>query len=440
MEEAPASLCSHTLLYAFVLMLGAVNFGYNMAYHLPSIPDMQHSEEYNTSSTKRPYIVGYWTLFKTITSFSAVFGPIITFVGLRWIGRRLLTFILACAATLFWLLFLAIRPDSIWLGILVRALSGLGVGGFSALIPLYMVELAPPESTGFFGTLNQAGIASGFVVCYVIALGILGDPPKYAEHHAWMILAGAGAAITFLLACLVWFVDESPVQATKSYSSSDDQSDTSISEGIPDRLCAWTWLRNLLICGALMLFQQTTGVNVIIMNLDDIDPSLVMTVLTCIAQVAACVVGAFLIEKLGRRAIWTFSLAGCGLTCGMYALIKALGASRGITIAVTFVFLFCYGFGAGPIPWFFVPEFFRPSLRSAAMSIIASVNWIFAFVVIILQAGARKQLGSPFAFFVFAVLSVGGAVFGFFLVRNPERAARKAQVLHTGIFDDLSNV
>jgi hypothetical protein len=42
-------------------------------------------------------------------------------------------------------------------------------------------------------------------------------------------------------------------------------------------------------------------------------------------------------------------------------------------------------------------------------------------------------------FLLFGVASAGGAVFGFFFVRNPDVQARKSQVLHDGIYDDVLN-
>jgi MFS family permease len=61
--------------------------------------------------------------------------------------------------------------DSVlWLGLLLRALCGLAIGVYSVIVPLYLVELSPPESTGFFGTLHQLGIAVGFVICSAWAL------------------------------------------------------------------------------------------------------------------------------------------------------------------------------------------------------------------------------------------------------------------------------
>jgi hypothetical protein len=94
------------------------------------------------------------------------------------------------------------------------------------------------------------------------------------------------------------------------------------------------------------------------------------------------------------------------------------------------VFLLMYGLGAGPIPWFFVPERFPTPIRSYAMSIIACLNWFIAWGLINLRAQYADDLSGWRAFLVFAILSLVGGVFGFFYVRNPEASVLHVQHLH----------
>jgi hypothetical protein len=109
-----------------------------------------------------------------------------------------------------------------------------------------------------------------------------------------------------------------------------------------------------------------------------------------------------------------------------------------IRVAVVYLFLFAYGLGAGPIPWFFVPERFQAPIRAKAMSVIATVNWIFAFSLIKVCSRFPEQLTEWQAFVAFSAASIGGAIFGYYLIKNPDLQARKRQALHS--LDELYRV
>jgi SP family xylose:H+ symportor-like MFS transporter len=201
-----------------------------------------------------------------------------------------------------------------------------------------------------------------------------------------------------------------------------------------------------------MLFQQTTGVNIVLMYLTAFfgedetggDFSMLASALSSIAQVIAGLFGAFLIERIGRRMMWFISLTGIGIADLLYAISRVRMEDKApwpdwAIILIVFMFIFCFGLGAGPIPWFFVPERFPTTLRATGMAIIGTLNWVFAFALIIIREVMHDRINQWPVFITFALLSFGGAVFGLFFVFNPEKAAKKNQTLYPGIFDDLMN-
>jgi MFS family permease len=419
--EACQALCTRTLLYASVLMLSGVNFGFNMAYSVPAVHSMQADFPSITGSDTR------WKYFTVSTSAFAIAGPLISGLFLKCVGRRTLSFVYAVFSMLAWLLFQLTSENHFFVAILARALSGLLTGASSALTPLYLVELSRRESTGFFGTLYQLGIALGWFLCYTIAIPL----------SDWRVLAGIAAGICALLAIFVLFIPESPELAEP-----DEEQHS---------LLAPRWLWWLFVSGLLMLFQQTTGVNVVLMSLrhffegqgNQTDFQLFASSLSSLAQVVACLLGAFLIEHIGRRIIWVASLTGIGIVDLLYALsrpgIKAF--PDWAVVIIIFVFEFCFGLGAGPVPWFFVPEIFPLNLRSSAMAIIATLNWVFAFFLIELREGIREgdtdKMNTWQWFTAFSITSFGGAVFGHYFVRNPEEGAKKSQVLYPEIYEAM---
>jgi MFS family permease len=353
-----------------------------------------------------------WTFFNSITALAAVFGPFITkFLLLpQWkLGRRTSCFILALCGAGFWLILLGHTGRRFWVGMLARALLGLIIGAFSALCPMYIVELAPADLTGFFGTLNQLFIATGVVVCYLVGSWV-----------DWRYVAVIGACICGLLCILVWLVPESPAE-------SGDESESSESVFSAGHFCS------LLVCIGFMFFQQFSGINAILTNLTDLFTragvaleSGYASAIAAIAQVIACLVAGFLIETLGRRVVWIASFGLITVTDLLYGIYEIPSVRDSgvfptwLPIFVIFLNLLGFGAGAGPIPWFIVAEMFPDSVRPTAVSIVSTSNWIFAFAVLQLFPEIQKGMNLWGCFVLFAALSLVGTVFGLFYVRNPE--------------------
>jgi MFS family permease len=424
-ESTEGGFFSIRLVHAGILMLGAVDFGYSMAFGAAAMEGIRHL------STREPLWASF---FEVATSFMAIFGSVLTYFLLKVVRRRLLISIYGGAGTVFWLLLLAALPEngssSHWFGIVLRGLSGVTVGGLSALLPVFLFDLAPAGHTGSFGTLFQLGVSLGFLLCDAISYH------KHGSAKPYRILAGVGAVPTFLVAALVWLIDDAP----------DAQSEPDIPE-IPEtmRLPKHRWF--FVVCTLLMIFQQTTGVNVVILTMTHF---LEKTRGGTGMQVVGCIIGAFLIQKIGRRAVWALSLGVLTIVDGVFAISTVWLAGGNVRNQLSLsgfaiFFMFAYGLGAGPIPWFYVPETFPAPLRTIAMTVITTVNWILAFAVVVLQVTVLREYISNHreglwgAFLSFEIVSAIGAVSGFYFVRNPEEWVRPLNVLHPDVARWMDN-
>ena len=397
-------ICGRELVYAMVLMFGALTFGYVMAYPSPALPQME--EEFGGLTKFQS------SFFNSVTSLCAIFGPFITAALLKCFGRRFVTFVVAVFATVAWLLLLATSKKIFWFGMVCRGLAGLAIGGFSAVIPMYIVELAPPEATGFFGSLNQLGIAIGILFCYIVG-----------NYVSWRPDAIVGASLTICLSILVWLIPESP--AVTSGGQDGGQTESALV------IFSKKWIGKLVVCMMFMFFQQFSGVNAILTNLTTLFQdagveleSGIASAISSVAQVVAVLIGGFLIDKLGRKVVWVMSFGGVALMDLLYALCRHDSLKEKFPswfpIVVIFIFLLAFGLGAGPIPWFIVSEMFPPSIRPPAASAVSVSNWTLAFIVIQVfpyMQDAMKDFG---CFMLFAVCSFVGTVFGLFYVKNPE--------------------
>jgi MFS family permease len=150
------------LLQAVILALGSLTFGYVMGFTSPALPQIK-----NELKGVKDYL---FDLFNSAHALFALLGPFLSRAlvspNLKF-GRRWSTVIFAIAGICFWALVLGTKT-SIWIGIVARAGLGVTIGAFSALIPMYIVELSPPESTGFFGTIPQLFVALGIVITNII--------------------------------------------------------------------------------------------------------------------------------------------------------------------------------------------------------------------------------------------------------------------------------
>lgn len=140
-----------------------------------------------------------WSLIVSATSFAAIFGAQFSAGPLDKWGRRL--FLVAVHA-----LFIVGGVLSIAAGyiaphghtaaqalvLLSRLIFGLGVGGCSAAVPMYLGEIAPLHLKGSFGALNQ------FTLTVSIVLGQgLGVPMGTPGAWGWLLglPAAFGAAV-----------------------------------------------------------------------------------------------------------------------------------------------------------------------------------------------------------------------------------------------------
>jgi MFS family permease len=364
-----------------------------------------------------------WTFLNSITALTAIFGPFVTKLLLSPLlkfGRRTSCFIIAITGAAFWLIMLGHDQNHFYVGLISRALLGITIGAFSALQPMYIVELAPPDATGFFGTLAQLAVASGFVVVYLVS-----------EWLNWKLTAVVGAVICGALALLVWLVPQSPADTEEATTSVETTEPT-------ESVFSGTYLCPLLVCIGFMFFQQLSGINAILTNLTELFErakielsSGYASAITAVAQVIATLSAGFMVEKLGRKFVWILSFGLVTLTDLLFGIANwpGLGDKFGAwaPIIVIFLNLLGFGLGAGPIPWFIVSEMFPTSVRATAVSIVSTSNWIIAFAVLQAFPSVMSGIGLHGAMIMFSAVSLVGTVFGLFYVKNPEIVDEKLE-------------
>jgi SP family arabinose:H+ symporter-like MFS transporter len=271
------------------------------------------------------------------------------------IGRRP---VLRIAALLFAMsaILSAVAPSFSWL-VFARMLGGLGVGAALIIAPMYIAEMAPPESRGRLVSFNQLNIVIGISVAFfsnylILTLGESGsawtEALRLGEWNwRWMLGIETLPAVLYLLALL--FVPESPrwlvmhrrddeaVAVLERVGGSERAAEDlrAVKEAIAaeaelgrasPRVLLHPSLRLVMTIGiSVGILQQITGINAVFFYAPMIfeqsgigtNAAFMQAVLVGLVNLVLTVVAMVLIDRLGRRPLLGFGLTGiavCMLT------------------------------------------------------------------------------------------------------------------------------
>lgn len=195
------------------------------------------------------------------------------------------------------------------------------------------------------------------------------------------------------------------------------------SKNVPSGL-SWSMLKRrdvynpAIIAIALMVSQQFSGINGMMFNLVTIFKkanvpfdSLAATILVTFFLVAATVVGAFLMDILGRKMLLIISASGNMASVafmGVYYLWIS-PEQTWIPVACLIVFVSFISVGFGPIPWMIVAEITPNEALETIGAIATSSNWLSAFIItkeFVQLTNLIKDYGAYFLFAGFSFLSL----------------------------------
>lgn len=275
---------------------------------------------------------------------------------------------------------------------------------------MYLVEIAPNNLSGFFGSLNQIGIMTG-----MIFFDFIGPSLTYLE------LNYIGAALTALQAILIWFIIESPTVEILNDQKTDKN------DGKGESLWQRKYMFGLFIGIAMMFLQQFCRINAILTNLADLmnksglsmDGNYQAGIASC-SQLIAVFVGAVVIDKIGRKITWLISCFFIVIFLLIFALNDKFNWSNVLPLVCIFLYQFGFGLGIGPIPWFIIPEYFNDDVRSTSTILVTASNWTFSFIIIFVWPAMEKSMKMFGSLLFFMFVALLGIIFGFICVHEPD--------------------
>lgn len=336
----------HTL----ILALGSLTFGIIMTFSSPTINEISH--KFNFSTTQR-------NLFTSIPSLTAILGPFMSDYIITKGGKRESIKITSILLAFSWILLL-FAPYSIpSIPIIHRALGGIGIGSFSAIIPVMINDISPPQYKNILGTMHQFGIVIGCLLCNLFGIFL-----NYSE-----------LCFVFFFIPLLLFLLISKVPEKWNPTISSSSSLFSISNSKP-----------LLIGLLFMGFQQFSGINAVISNLGALFPNnKAIPTFVASSECISCLICISVINKFGQKMAYAISSLGSSISLFIFSFtIPNEKNSGNITIAIfsAFLFLFFFCLGLGPVPWNIAPQLFEDNIKNKAVSFLSIANWFFSFLII----------------------------------------------------------
>jgi MFS transporter, SP family, sugar:H+ symporter len=319
---------------------------------------------------------------------------------------------------------------SIWDFIFWRLLGGIAVGVASVIAPTYIAECSPAHMRGRLGSLQQLAIVSGIFIAllsdyFIALLAGSAELPFWFGIAAWrwMFLTAALPAVLYGIAVLT--IPESPrylvAQGREKEASNvlakilggsvsakieeirqtlfrDKEHKPSLSDLFEknNRLLPIVWVGL-----GLSILQQFVGINVIFyyssvlwraVGFSEQD-SLQLTVITGAVNIVTTLIAIAFVDKFGRRPLLLIGSIGMTVTLGTLTIIfgnaaldvagnpRLVGSAGLIALVAANLYVFCFGFSWGPVVWVLLGEMFNNQIRTPALSIAASAQWIANFVV-----------------------------------------------------------
>ncbi|KAF9256189.1 general substrate transporter [Marasmius fiardii PR-910] len=401
-----------------------------------------------------------------------------------WIGRRmtLVTFsgIFAIGAIL---TTVAESPSNglhlIYAG---RIISGMGIGGISAVAPAYVSECSPKEVRGRITGLFQIMVATGVMISYFLNFGIGIHQPTGVG--VWRIPFGFQLVPCGIMLLGLFTVKESPrwlasvgrtEQAIENLAylrklhPSDEriiyefaEIEAAIEEeraaraglGLKEAFLGKGNFIRFVIAFVIFLLQQFSGQNSVNYYAPQIFESIGYTgntqsllasgIYGVVKVVFTALFIFFGVETLGRKSSLIISAFGMGT---LFYIIGAIlkthppppartdpitgakifpdppPASKAMA-AMLYIYVCFYSMGWGPLPWVYVSDIFPTRTRHYGLALASSSQWLFNFVVSYITPTLVTKLGYKL-FLMFATINVGGM--GVFAILIPETKGRSLE-------------
>ncbi|KAL1970729.1 hypothetical protein VTN77DRAFT_4373 [Rasamsonia byssochlamydoides] len=441
---------------------GGILFGYDSGY-ISGVLGMNYvkremGEAVPLDIDPSGYILASWqkSLITSILSAGTFVGALIGGEVSERIGRRT-TIMASC---LFYAIGVAVQTASVNVGTLVagRVIAGLGVGGVSATVILYVSEISPRKVRGTLVSIYQWAITIGLLVSSGVDQGL----KDRNDRSSYRIPIGLQFIWAFILSAGLFFLPESPryyvkndnlekavksLERVRGQPGSTPEIQAELAEikanyEYEKQIASTSWfdcfrgglaprgnLRRVIAGTCLQMFQQWTGINFIFyygttffQQVGMSNPFLMSTIMN-IVNVATTPASFWMIEHFGRR---TLLLVGAAIMCVCEFIVAIVGvadtnghAANICLIVFTCFYIATFAITWGPAAWVVIGEIFPLPIRAKGVALSTASNWLWNCVIAVITPYIvdkdKGDLGVK-VFFVWGSALFLCFLFAFFLI------------------------
>ncbi|KAI3404835.2 hypothetical protein KGF56_002352 [Candida oxycetoniae] len=446
--STPSSKLTSSLITSVsIVCLGSLQFGYHMAeLNSPELVlscrrsqpgSVPYEESFFGSRGFKQCIPMSPDQIGLVTSIFSIGGLIgsfyVGYVADKY-GRKITSY-LHCALYILGSLLNGLSNEYVTL-LIGRFICGLGAGMALVITALYINEVAPTDSKGLLGSMNQVSINVGILFTQMLSLKWSND-----NDWRWLLITAAIVAMINVLV-LIFYVYESPLwlanqgnrdqaftvlhklragsysQVTEEVNSWKDGHDESPgtssvveSSDIEDNpfgqaqaqsqqqqqqkatvvslkeyITSPEFKNSRIASTGVLVLQQFDGINSIIFYgvsvLISIFPnhSILINCLISLVNVVVTFASANVVDRLGRKPLLLTSVSFLGIATILIGL-GIIWTNSVLSIVGTFTYITFFAIGLGPIPFLLVGEVTQTRAKATAQSFGVSLNWVATFIV-----------------------------------------------------------
>ncbi|KAF5804611.1 putative major facilitator, sugar transporter, major facilitator superfamily [Helianthus annuus] len=320
-------------------------------------------------------------------------------------------------ASFFFLVGVVLNAAALNIAMLItgRLMLGAGIGFGNQAVPLFISEIAPNKYRGGLNVCFQLLVTVGILAANIVNYFTASHP------YGWRISLGGASVPALFLAFGSLLIVETPtslierghperglatlrkIRGVEDVQKEFDEivNTTELAKQIKHpfknlmKRSSWP---QLITSGVLQIFQQFTGINVIMFYAPVLfqtmgfhsDASLLSAVVTGTINTMATLVAVFCVDKLGRRfllieaAIQMFiaQVVTGGILAAFLKSTNTLPKQYAyLVLLLICVFVSGFAWSWGPLGWLIPSEIFPLETRTAGFFCAVSMNMIFTFII-----------------------------------------------------------
>lgn len=324
-----------------------------------------------------------------------------------------------------------------------RVINGIACGMANAIVPMYLSEISPKKTRGFFASLYQLSFTIGILVSYLVGF-------MFSSSGNWRAMFLSGAVPAIILLVMYVFLSESPrwlllkgrdeeakaifekIEEPELVEAQIAEIKSSMKETTENtKVSIKKWMMMpLFVAIGIMFAQICTGINVIICyapkifqsaGFDDPSSAMKITIVIGVVNFLMTFVAMYLSDKVGRKPLLLSGAAIMGISMFAIAISFIFGEALGdmqkwIAVASIIGFICSFAYSLGPVAWILVSEIFPLEAKGVLMTFPVAANFIFNIIINALYPVMTESYGIGTTFALFGAICVLSILFVIFFV------------------------